>query len=377
MEYMKKILITFIGNADCQLDNGREGPILGILKQLDFDQLYILYDKEKYLPHASNILLYCRKYYPRLQVSYKDALVQNPSDYSLVYPAMLDTVNQILVEEGKQDVEYAVSVTSGTPVMHACWLLIVQSGQLKARLIQSSREEGIREIDLSLDDFPQITSQNQLKLRLTRYERDNKALRRQFRESMAELIGEDESIRRVRDKIASLCEYDIAVFISGESGTGKEVVAKLLHFTGNRKQGPFIAVNCGSISENLFESEFFGHKKGSFTSAISDHEGFFSQADGGTLFLDEVGELPLSQQVKFLRVLETGMIQPLGGKPKKVNVQIITASNKDLPKKVREGSFREELFYRIVQEEIRLSPLRERGMDIILLARHFLADPDP
>lgn len=148
----------------------------------------------------------------------------------------------------------------------------------------------------------------------------------------------------------------------------------MLHYNNHRKEGPFIAVNCGSISENLFESEFFGHKKGSFTGAIADHEGYFSQADKGTLFMDEVADLPLHMQVKLLRVLEEGMIQPVGGKARPVNVRIITASNKDLNLSVREGRFREDLFYRIVQAQIHLSPLRERGSDILLLARCFLRE---
>jgi len=152
------------------------------------------------------------------------------------------------------------------------------------------------------------------------------------------------------------------------------VVARQLHFNSQRKEAPFVAVNCGSISENLFESEFFGHKKGSFTGAIADHDGYFSQANNGTLFLDEIGDLPLAMQVKLLRVLETGTIQPVGGKAKQVNVHIITASNKDLKRLIQEGVFREDLFYRIVQAEIELSPLRDRGTDILLLARHFLKE---
>lgn len=135
-----------------------------------------------------------------------------------------------------------------------------------------------------------------------------------------------------------------------------------------------MAVNCGSVSDNLFESEFFGHKKGSFTGAIADHEGYFSQANKGTLFMDEMGDLPLPMQVKLLRVLEEGTIQPVGGKAKRVNVRIVAASNKDLNRLVQEGSFREDLFYRIVQAQIHLSPLRDRGSDILLLARHFLSD---
>lgn len=369
---MKKVLITFIGNNDCLLSQGKEGAIISILKQRVFDSLYILYNGTSYLQHASEILLYCRKHFPKLTVRYQEAESINPIDYNIVYPAMVSAVKSIQAEEGTKEIEYTISVTSGTPTMHSCWLLIVMGGIIDAKLIQSSREEGIQEMNFSLDDFPQIESVKQTKIELTKADRENKLLRKQVLQSYPELLGEHESIVRVKKQIDNLVKYDIPVFISGESGTGKEVVARLLHYNGYRKEQPFVAVNCGSISEKLFESEFFGHKKGSFTGAIADHDGYFSQAHNGTLFLDEIGDLPLPMQVKLLRVLETGTIQPVGGKAKQVNVHIITASNKDLKKLIREGIFREDLFYRIVQAEIALSPLRERGTDILLLAGHFL-----
>ncbi len=371
---MNKVLISFIGNNDCLLSQGKEGAIISILKARVFDTLYILYNDTRYLQHASEILLYCKKHFPLLTVRYQEAESINPIDYNLVYPAMVSAVKSIQTEQGTKDVDYTISVTSGTPTMHSCWLLIVMGGIIEAKLIQSSREAGIQDVTFTLDDFPHIESAKQAKIELTKADRENKLLRKQVMQAYPELIGEHESILKVKQQIDNLVKYDIPVFISGESGTGKEVVAKLLHFNGYRKEAPFVAVNCGSISENLFESEFFGHKKGSFTGAIADHEGYFSQANNGTLFLDEIGDLPLAMQVKLLRVLETGTIQPVGGKVKQVNVHIITASNKDLKKLIQEGIFREDLFYRIVQAEIALSPLRERGTDILLLARHFLKE---
>jgi DNA-binding NtrC family response regulator len=158
-------------------------------------------------------------------------------------------------------------------------------GIIDAQLIQSSREDGIQDVNFSLDDFPQISSEKKAKIELTKTNRENKILRKQLLDSYAELIGEHESITQVKRQIDNLAKYDIPVFFSGESGTGKEVVSRLLHYNSPRKEGPFVAVNCGSISENLFESEFFGHKKGSFTGAIADHEGYFNQADKGTLFM--------------------------------------------------------------------------------------------
>ncbi len=371
---MKKILLTFIGNNDCLLGQGKEGAIISILRRREFDVLYILYNDTRYLQYASEILIYCKKNFPRLTVRYQEADALNPIDHNLVYPAMVAAVKEIQKEEGHKDVEYTISLTSGTPTMHSCWILIAMGGIIEAKLIQSSREEGVQDLDFSLDDFPQISTDRKTKIELTKTSRENKVLRRQLLDSYSELIGEHDSIVQVKRQIDNLAKYDIPVFISGESGTGKEVVSRLLHYNSPRRESPFVAVNCGSISENLFESEFFGHKKGSFTGAIADHEGFFCQADKGTLFMDEVGDLPLPMQVKLLRVLEEGTIQPVGGKARPVNVRLVTASNKDLSQLVREGGFREDLFYRMVQAGIELSPLRERGSDILLLARKFLAD---
>ena len=371
---MKKVLITFIGNNDCLLSQGKEGAILSILKQRDYDALYILYNDNSYLPHASEILLYCKKHYPKLSVRYQEALSLNPIDYNIVYPAMVSALKTIQADEGTRDVDYTISVTSGTPTMHSCWLLIVMGGVISAKLIQSSREAGIQDVSFALDDFPQIENVKQAKLELTKADRENKLLRKQVLKSYPELIGEHVSIILVKQQIDNLAKYDIPVYISGESGTGKEVVSRLLHYNSPRKEAPFVAVNCGSISENLFESEFFGHKKGSFTGAIMDHEGYFCQAHNGTLFMDEVGDLPLPMQVKLLRVLEVGAIQPVGGKVKQVNVRIVTASNKDLKKIVQAVIFIEDLFYRIVKDQIELSPLRDRGTDILLLAQSFLRE---
>src|SRR6185295_3632230 len=163
------------------------------------------------------------------------------------------------------------------------------------------------------------------------------------------------------------------ILISGESGTGKELVARAIHLNGPRHGKPFIAVNCGAIPENLIESELFGHVRGAFTGAVSDHTGLFKQADQGTIFLDEVGELPLHLQVKLLRVLQERSFTPIGGsKPIKVDVRVISATNRDLRKELDEGRFREDLFYRLNVVQIVMPPLRTRKDDIPVLAHYFL-----
>jgi len=193
------------------------------------------------------------------------------------------------------------------------------------------------------------------------------------RRSRDRLLGETEVIKTLRGKISKLARSQAPVYISGESGTGKELVARLIHELGPRADKPFIAVNCGAIPTELVESEFFGHKKGAFTGAISDQEGLFQAANGGTLFLDEVADLPLMMQVKLLRAIQEKAIRPVGGhEESNVDVRILSATHKNLADCVREGTFREDLFYRLNVIELLVPPLRQRQADIPLLAEHIL-----
>lgn len=183
------------------------------------------------------------------------------------------------------------------------------------------------------------------------------------------LLGRSSAMRELKDKIQKLARSQAPVYITGESGSGKERVARLIHDLGPRADAPFVPVNCGAIPSELMESEFFGHKKGSFTGASEDKPGLFQAADGGTLFLDEVADLPLAMQVKLLRAIQEKAIRPVGStKEVQVNVRIISATHKDLAAEVAAGHFRQDLFYRINVIQLRVPPLRERGDDIRLLA---------
>ena len=187
------------------------------------------------------------------------------------------------------------------------------------------------------------------------------------------LIGDSPALKAVVDVIDRIAHTSATVLITGESGTGKEVVARLLHGLSGRINGPFVAVNCGAIPENLLESELFGHAKGAFTGATEARSGRFLQADGGTLFLDEIGDLPLSMQVKLLRVLQEREVTPVGeSRPRQIDVRIIAASNQDLETMVGDKRFRQDLYYRLEVLPVRLPALRERREDIPLLALHFL-----
>ena len=188
------------------------------------------------------------------------------------------------------------------------------------------------------------------------------------------LIGSTPEIQEILALVRRVAPTVSTVVIEGESGTGKEMIARLVHLQSLRRQQPFICVNCGAFSENLLESEIFGHKKGAFTGAIADKKGLLEIADGGTFFLDEVGEMTMAMQVKFLRVLETRELLPVGGvSPKRVDVRFVAATNRDLAAMVESGSFREDLYYRLNVIPVFLPPLCERQEDIPLLAGHFLA----
>lgn len=187
------------------------------------------------------------------------------------------------------------------------------------------------------------------------------------------LLGDSPQIRKLRTQTRKLARSQAPVFISGESGSGKELVARMIHLQGPRRDGPFIAVNCGAIPSELMESEFFGHKKGSFTGAVENKEGLFRSANGGTLFLDEVADLPLAMQVKLLRAIQEKAVRPVGDtKEVPVDIRVLSATHKNLPELVQEGSFRQDLFYRINVIELGVPPLRERCDDVELLSEHIL-----
>ncbi|MCB2213694.1 sigma-54 dependent transcriptional regulator [bacterium] len=189
------------------------------------------------------------------------------------------------------------------------------------------------------------------------------------------LIGASDAIEKIRVLARRIAGTKISVLIMGESGTGKDVVARMIHDLSTRRDAPFVPVNCGAIPETLFESEMFGHERGSFTGAEKQRKGFFEQADGGTLFLDEIGEMPLEMQAKILRALETGTYFRVGGsKAVKTDVRLLAATNRDLRHRVEHGHFREDLYYRIRAVEMNLPPLRDRPEDIPPLVDHFADD---
>ncbi|MBA2319796.1 MAG: sigma 54-interacting transcriptional regulator [Deltaproteobacteria bacterium] len=211
-------------------------------------------------------------------------------------------------------------------------------------------------------------------LALNQLRTDNKNLRTQLAAAaQGEMIGTHASMKEMFRVIRRVAPSDLSVLVLGETGTGKELVAKEIHALSQRKAGPFVAINCGAIPENLLESELFGHKKGSFTGAVNDKVGKVESAGGGTLFLDEIGEMPMNLQVKLLRVLQERVIERVGElAPRPVDIRVVAATNKDLAELIKSGQFREDLYYRLNEISVSLPPLRDRGEDIAVLAQYFM-----
>ena len=202
-------------------------------------------------------------------------------------------------------------------------------------------------------------------------------VRRPGQNGESRLLGDSERMIALREMISKVAQSQAPVHISGESGTGKELVARLIHDSGPRAEGPFVPVNCGAIPSELVESEFFGHRKGAFTGAVNDKAGLVQCARDGTLFLDEIADLPLAMQVKLLRVIQEKKVRPVGAaQEESVDIRILSATHKNLAQMVADGDFREDLFYRINVIELRVPALRERGNDVLMLADHILARHD-
>ncbi|WP_298448525.1 sigma-54 dependent transcriptional regulator [uncultured Marinobacter sp.] len=244
-------------------------------------------------------------------------------------------------------------------------------------------DQAVEALQAGADDFltkPLSTDHLRLKIRRLLTQAD---LTKQLQQFLANsntdeslgLIGDHESMVRLRSEIRQIARSEAAVLICGESGTGKELVARAIHRVSERSSKPFVAVNCAGIPAELMESEFFGHEAGAFTGARQARKGLFAEAHGGTLLLDEIGEMPLGLQAKLLRVLQEGMVKPVGSDQEEpVDVRILAATHVDLQRAVSEGSFREDLYYRLETLSLRIPALRERGDDVDLLAMHFLRE---
>lgn len=270
--------------------------------------------------------------------------------------------------KGTELLEKVSAVTSSTS-----FIVITAYGSLDTAI--KALRSGAQDYILKPVEFDELTIKIRRLFDLKRLLQENQMLRRELQRTydFSRIIGKSPSMKSVFDMIQTVATTDSTVLITGNSGTGKELVARAIHYNSKRKNKPFIAVNCGAISENLIESELFGHKKGAFTGAISDKEGYIKAAEGGTLFLDEVSEMPLQLQVKLLRVLQERECTPVGSTvPFPVNIRFVASTNRNLMEEISKGKFREDLFYRLNVVDINLPSLKQRREDIPHLVDHFI-----
>lgn len=279
----------------------------------------------------------------------------DPTDYQFIYKKSEYTINKY---QDSNSLLY-FNLTSGTPTMSATWLLLGTS-IFKATLIQSSIQKGVEIVEVPYE--------------ISLKDKQDKTIANISSNLLIDTFDSNDGVMHKVDEFIQLfAPRNIPIIIQGETGTGKEVLAKKIHNTSHRKNQPFIAINCGAISENLIDSELFGHKKGSFTGAYDNRKGHFEKANKGTLFLDEIGELPLASQVKLLRVLQEYQVTPIGSsEPIEVDVRIICATHRDLLQMIQDGQFREDLYYRLAVGMIEIPPLRQRGKDIISLSHDLI-----
>jgi two-component system response regulator PilR (NtrC family) len=259
-----------------------------------------------------------------------------------------------------------------SPETQVILITAVDDSEIPIEALNSGAFYYIRKGPKLLED---VLSAAALALDRSQLRQQNAALKRDAaqRNSLDNIIGESEPMRKLKQTIRTIATTNSTVIISGESGTGKELVARAIHTCSPRSSEPFVSVNCGAFPETLLESELFGYVKGAFTGATSNKRGLFELSSGGTIFLDEIGEMTLPMQVKLLRVLQERSIRPVGGgQETPVDTRVIAASNKNLLQQVQEGQFREDLYYRLSVIPVEVPPLRDRGEDIILLANHFL-----
>jgi len=299
------------------------------------------------------------------EVEIRAVKLPDPSDYHRLF----EILRALLPELPEEPIDLLLS--AGTPQAQTLWVILVQSGLLKARMLQvipprfvpHPHPSPVKELHLDIEGFPEIRA---LRAELTQ-------LRARVSLIAGGLVGEAPAMQRLAQRMMRVAVAEVPVLILGETGVGKERVARAVHEASPRAQGPFVAENCGAFAEGVLESELFGHEQGAFTGAHRQRRGLFEQAEGGTLFLDELVEMSPATQVRLLRVLQERQIRRLGGEELiRVDVRVLAATHQDLRAEIQAGRFREDLYYRLNGAVLEIPPLRERLSDLEPLIQHFL-----
>lgn len=347
------------------------GSILSVLKAKTFQIVY-LFDTLATSEASSKTKEAIKNLYPQCIVPVLDIKLSDPTNYHDIFKELKEFA--LTIQEEHKHAKFYISVASGTPKMHACWVLLAASGEVPAKILHvrpprfvTKDRPLLSEIELSFDEFPSVRFKSS-SFMIDEHEMDVDSVRARLG-----IVGDHPTMLKALEMGAMLASSLAPILIIGETGTGKELFARYVHALSGRPQETFVAVKCAAIPEDLVESILFGHKKGAFTGAVNDQTGKFDAADKGTLFLDELGELPLPAQAKLLRVLQDGIVEPIGhSKGHAVDVRIVAATNRELRKQIRQGSFREDLYYRLNVGEIKLPSLLERRSDIPKLVLNIL-----
>lgn len=365
---MKSILFAWLGKKDIECLTINQNKGLGAIAQAITDRKYsnlALISDFKQEIIDTYITELKRRF--QIEIEFFPIHLDSPTNYEEIYKADISVIAK--VREKYPEFSFTYHLSPGTPAMTAVWILIAHS-LYPAKLIESSPEAGVKDVVLPFD----ITAN---------FNPDKKA---QFESNIVELttakppensefkniIHQCDAMKKVINQAYRLSKFDVPVLILGESGTGKELFARAIHASSSRNKQKMVSINCGAIPQDLIESELFGYVKGAFTGANKDKIGIIEAAHESTLFLDKVGDLSLAAQVKLLRVIQDGIVIPVGSTDeRKVDVRIITKTNKDLFDEIQNGSFREDLFHRIAVGVIKLPALRERKGDINILISHF------
>ena len=361
--HMRDILLTWIGNADVKAmeSKGGRGPIAQAVTDRRFDVVMALTN------FSAEVQATFLSWLPRqttAEAGIHPVELTSPTNFGEIFLAARGAVDRLeKVYAGPKQLTFLLS--PGTPAMAAVWIILSKTF-CQARLLETSIQEGTKDVDFPFDLLAEFLPdlrkrQDEDLTRLAAGQPPSEA-------AFADVAFRCEAMRRVVGQAAKVAMRSVPVLIQGESGTGKELFARAIHSASPRAQGPFVAVNCGAIPVELVDAEFFGHTKGAFTGAGTARKGHFESARGGTIFLDEIGELPLPSQVKLLRVLQEGKVQPLGTSTEvAIDVRVIAATNRSLIDEVSSGRFREDLFHRVAVGILQLPPLRDRSGDLSML----------